>query len=139
MGNDKDNSNTGKKLAIGALVGAAAGFVAGILTAPKSGKETRQDIKNTANKAKREAEKQLKALQGELGELIKKGKKLAQEQGAKAKKGFDEALVVAQDKQQKVKEMISALKSGETDQKELDKAIQEAKKAKSHLLEYLKN
>ncbi|MCA9337451.1 YtxH domain-containing protein [Candidatus Saccharibacteria bacterium] len=139
MGNDKDNNNTGKKLAIGALVGAAAGFVAGILTAPKSGKETRQDIKNTANKAKREAEKQLKALQGELGELITKGKKLAKQQGEKAKKGFDEALVVAQDKQQKVKEMISALKSGETDQKELDKAIQEAKKAKSHLLEYLKS
>lgn len=29
---------------LGALVGAAAGLVAGVLTAPKSGKETRKDI-----------------------------------------------------------------------------------------------
>jgi gas vesicle protein len=43
------------KFAIGALLGAAAGFVAGILTAPKSGKETREDIKDTAVKAKNTA------------------------------------------------------------------------------------
>lgn len=40
------------KFAIGALLGAAAGFVAGILTAPKSGKETREDLKDTAVKVK---------------------------------------------------------------------------------------
>lgn len=136
MSDNKDN--TGKKLAIGALVGAAAGFVAGILTAPKSGKETRQDIKSTANKAKLRAEKELKKLQGELGELIAKGKKAAKQEGAKAKKGLDEALKVAQAKQQKVKEMISALKNGETDQPELEKAIKDAKKAKDHLATFFK-
>jgi gas vesicle protein len=40
------------KLAIGAIIGAAAGVVAGVLTAPKSGKETREDIKNKATEAK---------------------------------------------------------------------------------------
>lgn len=40
------------KLAIGAIVGAAAGVVAGILTAPKSGKETRDDIKRKALETK---------------------------------------------------------------------------------------
>lgn len=40
------------KFAVGALVAAAAGFVAGILTAPKSGKETREDLKYAALKAK---------------------------------------------------------------------------------------
>ena len=40
------------KFALGALFGAVAGFVAGVLTAPKSGKETRADIKNAANKTK---------------------------------------------------------------------------------------
>lgn len=37
-----------KRLAIGIGAGAAAGFVAGILLAPKSGKETREDIKEKA-------------------------------------------------------------------------------------------
>ncbi len=43
----KDN---GKKIAIGTAIGLAAGYVTGILTAPKSGKETRQDIKKIAPK-----------------------------------------------------------------------------------------
>jgi gas vesicle protein len=40
------------KFALGALFGAAAGLVAGILTAPKSGKETREDIKAKATEVK---------------------------------------------------------------------------------------
>lgn len=40
------------KFALGALVGAAAGLVAGFLTAPKSGKETREDLKRKANEIK---------------------------------------------------------------------------------------
>lgn len=43
------------KLALGAIVGAAVGIAAGILTAPKSGKETRDDIKQKASDAKRKA------------------------------------------------------------------------------------
>ena len=41
-----------------AIIGAvAAGFTAGILTAPKSGKETRKDLKNKAVKMKADTEK----------------------------------------------------------------------------------
>lgn len=36
------------QVVVGTLVAAAAGLVAGILTAPKSGKETRSDIKKRA-------------------------------------------------------------------------------------------
>lgn len=133
----KDN-NTGKKIAIGAAVAGVAGFVTGILTAPKSGKETRKDIKNTANNVKREAEKKLKELSAELTDLIGKGQKLAKEQGGKAKAGLDIALKQAQDAQLKVKVVISALKSGETDEPELKKAIAEAKKARDELVKYFK-
>lgn len=45
------------KLPIAALVGAITGVVAGVLTAPKSGKETRKIVRNNTkiaeNKAKR--------------------------------------------------------------------------------------
>ena len=37
------------KFVLGALIGAAAGVVAGMLTAPKSGKETRADLKSKAH------------------------------------------------------------------------------------------
>ena len=44
-----------KKLAIGAIVGAIAGLAAGVLTAPKSGRETRDDIKKKAEEMKDKA------------------------------------------------------------------------------------
>ncbi len=62
-----------------ALVGAiAAGFVAGILTAPKSGKETREDLKKKAEEFKSEAEKrasQAKDAARDSAESIKSGAK----------------------------------------------------------------
>lgn len=45
------------KFALGAIVGIAAGLIAGVLTAPKSGKETRADIKSKAEELKTEAAK----------------------------------------------------------------------------------
>lgn len=131
-------SNAGKKIAIGAAVAGVAGYLAGVLTAPKSGKETRQDIKNTANKLKIEAEKKLKELQSELNVLVAKGQKVLDEQKGKAKAGLDVAVEQARDAQQKVKVMISALKSGETDEPELKKAIAQAKEARDELVKYFK-
>jgi gas vesicle protein len=46
------------KFALGALIGTAAGVVAGLLTAPRSGKETRADIKGKAAELKQKAVKQ---------------------------------------------------------------------------------
>lgn len=43
------------KFALGAIIGAAAGIVAGVLTAPKAGKETRADLKERAMELKKEA------------------------------------------------------------------------------------
>ncbi|KRQ86192.1 YtxH-like protein [Caloramator mitchellensis] len=45
-GKKKAKKNLKKGLAIGAALGTVVGAVAGILTAPKSGKETREEIKN---------------------------------------------------------------------------------------------
>ncbi len=45
------------KFALGALFGAAVGVIAGLLTAPKSGKETRAELKAHADEAKAKADK----------------------------------------------------------------------------------
>lgn len=60
-----------------AVVGVAvAGFVAGILTAPKSGKETRADLKKKADSLKKEASvkaKQAKAAAKDAASSLKSG------------------------------------------------------------------
>lgn len=43
------------RFAVGAIIGAVAGVIAGLLTAPKSGKETRADIKEKADELKSNA------------------------------------------------------------------------------------
>lgn len=126
-----------KKLAIGAAVGVVAGFVTGLLTAPKSGKETRKDIKDTANKVTREAEKKLKELYSDLSDVIDKGKALAKKEGAKVKTELLSALQKAEKSKQRVKEVITAIRDGEAGNPELDKAVKEATAAKEHLMKYL--
>jgi gas vesicle protein len=42
--------NHKKKIALSAIIAGVAGYGIGLLTAPKSGKDTRKDIKNTAQK-----------------------------------------------------------------------------------------
>ncbi len=59
------------KLAVGALIGAAVGAVAALLTAPKSGKETREALKRRAGKLKTEAEKKAEELKSKA-ENVKK-------------------------------------------------------------------
>lgn len=62
------------RIALGALFGIATGFVAGILTAPKTGKETREDLKKAAQKTKEtvveEAEK-AKAVAAEKSQEVR--------------------------------------------------------------------
>ena len=81
--------NTVKKIAIGTAIAGVAGYVAGILTAPKNGRETRKDIKDTAAKGVAEAEKKLKALHTELGHALDEAKSKGGELGDKAKKELD--------------------------------------------------
>ena len=47
-----DENGKGKALGIGLLIGALAGVVAALLLAPKTGKETRQDLKRVVGLGK---------------------------------------------------------------------------------------
>ncbi|MDO4780985.1 MAG: YtxH domain-containing protein [Candidatus Saccharibacteria bacterium] len=76
-----------------AVVGAvAAGFVAGILTAPKSGKETRADIKKKAGELKAEA-----------GKYAKKTKAAAKDAASSLKAGAQKVGDVASETARDVK------------------------------------
>lgn len=125
------------KYAAGAVVAALAGYAAGILTAPKSGKETRDDIKNSTLKAKREAEKKLKVLHGELDSLLTEARAKGQKFSAKAKEEMTGAMEKATVAKSKVREILSAIHEGDAEDKDLDKAIKEATQAIEHLKAYL--
>jgi gas vesicle protein len=126
-----------KGLAIGAVVGAVVGVVAGLLFAPKSGKETRQDIKNTTKKTAEAIKKEASKIEAELKETLSslepklkslKGKTLdvAKEKVTEAKNTYDNLV-----------DVVKAFKAGKASDKDLDKAIQQARDAKESLKAFL--
>jgi len=127
-----------KQIAIGAVLAGAAGYVAGILTAPKSGKDTRTDLKNKAVETKAQAEKQLKQLQIELGSVLDQAKLQAETIKGKAKEDIDMAMDKTRIVKEKASELLDAIQNGHADDKDLRKAIDEANQTIAHLRTYLK-
>ena len=131
-------SKTVKKLALGTAFAGAAGYLAGILTAPKSGKETRGDIKDTAQRGITEAEKDLKKLHTELSQLLTEAKEKGTSVGGKTQKELTDLLTKAKDTKEKAREMLSVIHEGSAEDKDLRKAISDATKAVDHIKTYLK-
>lgn len=127
-----------KNVAVGALFAAVAGFVAGILTAPKSGKETRTDIKNAAAASISEAEKQLKKLHTQLNTLLNDTKTQAENAKGKAKTEIDDAIAKGRAVREKAREVLSAVHDGDVEDKDLKKVIDDATNAIDHLKTYIK-
>lgn len=131
-------SKSTKRWALGAVFAAIIGYIAGILTAPKSGKETRQDIKETAERGISEAEKQLKKLHTQLASLMNEAKDKATTLQGAAQKELQSVIAKTNTAKEKARELLSASHEGSADDKDLQKAIDEANKAIEHLRTYLK-
>jgi len=129
---------TFKNLALVAGLAAAAGFVTGLLTAPKSGKETRDDIKNAAKRGLSETEHQLKKLSGELNDLVDEAKSRAGDLRGKAGEAMTQATTQAQDAREKVREMLAAVHDGNASDEDLQLAMNQGRTALKHLRDYLK-
>ena len=132
------HKNNGSKLAVGALIGGLAGYVTGIMTAPKSGKLTRQDIVDKAESVKDGAEGQLQDAVDELNGTINSLKSKSLALSAKARAEYDENLVKAKDAQNKAAAVLKAFKAGEANDPELNKAVKQAHQAAKNLAKYLK-
>lgn len=135
---NRRRENTAKKIAIGSTIAGVAGFIAGILTAPQSGKETRKDIKKTADKGVAEAEKDIQKLQGEIDKLVKQANasKAKLSKGAQAE--LNDLVEKAKDNKVKAGEVLDAVRSGEAEDKDLDRAVKAASRSLIHLKKYLK-
>jgi gas vesicle protein len=127
-----------KRVAIGGTIAAVAGYLAGILTAPKSGKQTRGDIKQAANEGLAEAEKDLKKLHTELGKVIEEAKITGDKLSSKARNELSDLVDKAKDTKEKAREVISAIHEGDAEDIDLKRAVKEANVALDHLRDYLK-
>ena len=134
----RKDPNTGKKVALGAALAGIGGYLAGILTAPKSGKETRGELGEKADELKEDAGVQLQKAQEELGETIKSAKAKTLALGAQARDEFNEAVIRAKDAQNKAKLVAKAFKNGDAEDPELAKAVKQAKQAQKNLSKFLK-
>lgn len=132
------SKNNLKRFAIGGVVAAAAGYLAGVLTAPKSGKETRADVKQAANENLAQAEKELKKLHTELGKVINEARVNGDRMSAKARNDLSELIDNAKDTKEKVREVISAFHEGEAEDADLKKAVKQANAALKNLRAFLK-
>jgi gas vesicle protein len=65
---------TAKNVAIGAGIGTAVGVAAGVLLAPKSGKETREDIAKTTKQTLENVKEGLNIAKEKIEEIVKKDK-----------------------------------------------------------------
>lgn len=116
----------GGKFFLGAIFGAIAGAVAALLTAPKSGKETRQDLKNKADEMKDDAIRQLRRLEGELNKKVSDVRKLAHKLEGKARDEAENLLDKAEDVKARALTGIEKLKR-EADSKIDDKLVKDVK------------
>jgi gas vesicle protein len=79
------------KFALGAMIGAAAGIVAGLLTAPKSGKETRSDIKDKATELKENAARRGAEAKDYSDDMVTDLKEKAEDLKTRGERAFDGA------------------------------------------------
>ncbi|MBI4034372.1 YtxH domain-containing protein [Candidatus Saccharibacteria bacterium] len=133
-----NNNHRGGKFFLGALVAGVAGYVAGLLTAPKSGKETRQDLADKADQLKNEAEAKLESARDELEQLLTDTKSKTRLLSAKAREEFNEAVVRAKAAKTKTVQLLKDVKAGESSDPDLEKALQQARRAGKNLRKYLK-
>lgn len=127
-----------RKLAVGAAVAGAAGYVAGVLSAPKEGKKTRKQLKKSAQHNFKDIESQLKQLHSELGGIVDSAKGQTDHLSDKGQKKFSTALDSAHSAKDKLRTVLSSVHEGEASDKDLQGALEDAKRTLEHLKQFIK-
>lgn len=135
----RKDEHVGRKIAIGSAIAGAVGYLAGVLTAPKAGKQTRKDIASKAGEVVNDAEDQLQDLNDELKDMIKNTKSKTVALSSSARAEFNEAVVKAKDAQNKSTQILKAAKSGEAADPDLNRAVKQARQAIKNLGKFMKN
>lgn len=133
-----DSSDKIKNLAFGTLVGAAAGFVAGVLLAPKSGQETRQDLRHSSKNIAREVDKHAKKLHQDLSRAVDTASTEFDHATHQVKAELSKHALKATKSRDQLASVMSAVRSGNSTDEDLDIAVKNAQSALDSLKKYLK-
>lgn len=133
-----DKKGSGGKWALGALLAGVVGYVTGILSAPRSGKETRDNLKQSAAGYAVEAERKLDNLRTDLEDAMVSARQQVDKFVDSTKGQITNALAEADRAKTKAKEVLQAFRGGETDDDELRRAVVDAEKALKDLKSFLK-
>jgi gas vesicle protein len=98
---NQENKCSAQTVALAFLGGAVAGVVAGILLAPKSGEETRRDLKRYARRAEEEVLEKAKEAKAALDETIERGKQFIAEKRADVEAAVKAGKEAMKDKMEK--------------------------------------
>lgn len=85
---NQDGKCSAETAVLAFLSGAIGGIIAGILLAPKSGEDTRREIKGYARKTEEEVIERAKEARAALDELIERGKHFVDERRADVEAAF---------------------------------------------------
>lgn len=125
------------RTAVATVIAAGAGYVAGVLTAPKSGKETRKDIHDKTVETREELTKKLDSVSSDLNDVIEKGKTRVKSLETSAKAEMEKAVNVAVVAKDKAKDMLSAVRQGDVEDKDLKNAVKDVHNAVDNLKKYI--
>jgi gas vesicle protein len=89
MSDNSDDRNVALNFLAGMGVGALVGAMAALLLAPKSGKETRDDIRTAADDLKEKADKAMHDLSESSEELVQKSKEILESTKCKVQQAID--------------------------------------------------
>jgi gas vesicle protein len=97
----QENKCSAQTVALAFLGGNVAGVVAAILLAPKSGEETRRELKRYARRAEEEVLETAKEARAALDETIERGKQLIAEKRADVEAAVKAGKEAMKDKMEK--------------------------------------
>lgn len=126
-----------KIFALGSALSAVAGYLTGLMTAPKSGQELREELKQTNAKNLSDLQRDLNNLNQELDSVIKKADLKKTELTEKAGQELQGLVEKTQAAEAKVQEIVEAVRSGDANDEDLKRALKNSKSALEHLKDYL--
>ena len=121
------------------VLGAGLGYLAGLLTAKKPGEQTRKDIIDSSKEVQAKTETAIEELYSKLTEMIKQAEAEIDKNKLSVQHNLYNAATKANKVKSQTKEILTAVKKGDTTNTDLDKSIDNVKAAIENLKNYLKS
>jgi gas vesicle protein len=108
-----------RNIVVGAILVGAASYVAGILTAPKKGKETREDIRHASINLKISLEKSLKQLYADSTKQLERALNINQQLTTRTKQELESLITAVKHARDNIKIYLTSLRDGDIEEEQI--------------------